>query len=333
MVDEAARAADRLRGAGERDVAEEMMELTLRAVSRTLFSHDVGDQAATFGRAMTALQDRLAAPGLVPGWLPTPQRARLRRAMAELDAILYALIASRRRAGPDAPRDLLQTLVTAVDEEGDGERLTEREVRDELITLFLAGHETTANALAWTFYLLSQHPEVEARLHAELDAVLGPPSSGPPPRAPSYDDLPRLPYVEQVIKESLRLYPPAFMVVRRAHQDTEIGGFPVPAGSEIVVWTYLTHRDPRWFPEPDRFRPERFAPDEEAKIPKLAYAPFGAGPRACIGKGFAMVEARLLLATLAHRLRFELPPGHHVEPEPRVTLRPKGGLRMTIRPR
>jgi cytochrome P450 len=289
-----------------------------------LFSHDAGRDAATVSRAMTAFQARLTAPDLVPRWLPSPRRRRIEQAIEDLDGIVYGLIAARREQGePPDPPDLLHMLVTAIDEEGDGARLTEREVRDELVTLFLAGHETTSNALTWTWYLLSQHPAVEAKLHEELDAVLR-------GRPPALDDLDRLPYTEQVVKESMRLYPPVFMVARMAREDTEIGGYPVPRGSEVVLWIHQTHHDPRWYPEPEAFEPERFAAAEEAKLPKLAYAPFGAGPRACIGKSFAMIEARLILATIAQRFRFTLAPGQRVEPAARITLGQKHGMRMVV---
>ncbi len=322
MVDEARAASARLRDGETHDVDREMMELTLRVVSRALFSHDAGGDTATVSRAMAAFQARLTAPDLVPSWLPSPRRRKIERAIADLDRIVYGLIAARRaqEKAPDPP-DLLHMLVTAIDEEGDGAGLGEREVRDELVTLFLAGHETTSNALTWTWYLLSQHPAVEAKLHAELDAALG-------GRPPALGDLERLPYTEQVIKESMRLYPPVFMVARMAREDTEIGGYPVPRGSEVVLWIHRTHRDARWYPDPDTFDPARFRPSEEAKLPKLAYLPFGAGPRTCIGKSFAMIEARLLLATIAQRVRFTLAPGQRVEPAPRITLGQKHGMRM-----
>jgi cytochrome P450 len=243
--------------------------------------------------------------------------------------MIYGMVDARRAIDPAAaPHDVLQMLLGATDHEdgGDGAGLTATEVRDHLVTLFLAGHETTSHALTWALYLLSQHRDAWEHLTGELDAVLG-------DRMPGYEDLDALPYTEAVMSEAMRLYPPAYMVARRAIADTEIGGYPVPAGAEVVAWIYMTHRDPRWYPQPLAFRPERFAPEARAALPKMAYLPFGGGPRACIGAGFAMVEARLILATLACRYRFELEPGHRVAIQPRITLVPKGGMPMIVRAR
>ncbi|MCC7537221.1 MAG: cytochrome P450 [Deltaproteobacteria bacterium] len=308
------------------EVGREMMELTLRIVSRALFSHDVGDESDDVARAMSVLQDSVGTPELLPHWMPTPHRRRFRAAVAAIDRIVFRMIRERRAGSGAAPDDLLQSLVTARDVEGDGGELGETEIRDQLVTLFLAGHETTSHALTWTWYLLSQNPEVERTLHAELDGVLG-------GRDPGFADLPRLPYTEQVVKESMRLYPPVYLIARRAAEDLEMGGYSVPKGSEIVAWVYHTHRDPRWYPEPGVFRPERFTAENEGRLPKLAYAPFGGGPRACIGKSFAMMESRLLLATIARRFRLELVPGHRVAIKPRVTLNPRYGMRMIARRR
>ena len=217
-------------------------------------------------------------------------------------------------------------LVDAVDVEGDGGRLSEKELRDQLVTLFLAGHETTSHALTWTLYLLSQNPGALRALEAELDSVLG-------DREIGYEDLARLPYTERVLEEAMRIYPPVYSVARKAHEDTEIGGYRVPAGSEVIMWIYMTHHDPRFYPEPSRFDPDRFLPEIADKRPKLAYLPFGAGPRACVGKTFAMLEGRLLLATIVRRFRLALAPGQAVEPVPRITLVPKSPLRMRLHAR
>jgi cytochrome P450 len=330
MTEEAVRTAAEWRDGEVREIGGEMMQLTLRVVCRTLFGHAV-DRATmqSVAEAMVTLQEGAARPDFLPKWAPSPARRRLRSAVGTLDRIMYRMIDDRRRAGPaegDGPPDLLGTLVNAVDEEGDGGRLTEREVRDELVTLFLAGHETTSQALTWTLYLLSQHPRAEETLHAELEKALG-------GAAPTYDDLPRMPYTEQVLNEAMRLYPPFYTMGRMAVEDTEIGGYPVRTGAEVMLWIYQTHHDARWFPEPEAFRPERFAPEEAAKLPKLAHVPFGAGARACIGKVFAMLEGRLLLATLAQRWRLSLVEGHRVVPKPRITLIPKYGMPMTLRRR
>jgi cytochrome P450 len=308
------------------DVDRLMMELTLRVVSRALFSHDAGGATTEIvSQAMTAFQTRANSVGFAFPWLPTPSRDRAARALETLDKMVYDLIASRRasKAAPPDPPDLLHMLVTAIDEEGDRAGLSEKEVRDELVTMFLAGHETTSNALTWALYFLSQNPEAWNALAREVDGVL----EG---RAPTLADLERLPYTEQVVKEAMRLRPPVFMMARRAREDTTIGGYPIPRGSEIVLWLYHTHHDARWYPEPEAFRPERFAPAEEAKLPKLAFVPFGAGPRACIGKMFAMIEARLILAAFVQKVRFELPAGTVLEASPKITLSPKDGLKMRV---
>jgi len=324
MVDEARRTADTWTDGDTRDVSADMMALTLRIVSRTLFGHDAAGDIAPVAHSMRALQDLAARPELLPPWMPSPWRHRLERATATLDRMMHGLIDARRNAGPGhAADDLLQRLLDARDDEGDGKGLSQKEIRDQLVTLFLAGHETTSHALGWTWYLLSQHPEAAATLHAELDRVLG-------DRLPTLADLDALPYTEQVLKESMRLYPPVYLLARKAIADTTLGGHAVKAGSELVLWTYFTHRDPRWYPDHAAFRPERFAPEAEAALPRLAWVPFGAGPRACIGRAFAMMEAKLLLATLARSFRVELVPGHPVEPLPRVTLVPRHGLRMTV---
>lgn len=322
MADEARRAVDGWRDGETREVSRDMMELTLRVVNRTLFGHDVSGDVGDVSDAMRTFQSVLSRPDLLPAWMPSPWRARTERAVATLDRIIYGMIDRRRADGPPSgPVDLLQMLVTAKDDEGDGGGLSRQEMRDQLVTLFLAGHETTSHALTWTLYLLSQNPSAESALHAELDAVL----QG---RAPTVADLDALPWTEQVIKESMRLYPPVYMVARQAAEDTVIGEYRIPRGSEVVLWIYHTHRDPRWFPDHASFRPERFAPEEEAKLPRLAWVPFGAGPRACVGKAFAMIEAKLLLATIAQRFRLELAPNHPVEVLPRVTLVPKHGMKM-----
>ncbi|HEX8748557.1 MAG TPA: cytochrome P450, partial [Pyrinomonadaceae bacterium] len=219
--------------------------------------------------------------------------------------------------------DLLSMLIMAQDEEEDGRGMSDEQLRDEAMTIFLAGHETTANALTWTWYLLSEHPEVEAKLHAEVDAVLG-------KRPPGVEDMGNLRYTEMVLTESMRLYPPAWILGRRALKDYQAGGFHIPAGSIVVLSPYVMHRDERYFPEPASFDPERWTPEARAARPQFSYFPFGGGPRRCIGEGFAWMEGVLVIAALASRWRMRLVPGHTVATQPMVTLRPKHGMRMTL---
>lgn len=321
MTDECERAASRWKRGEVRDIGREMVELTLRVVTRTLFDHDAGEESDDVAGAMREFNAYMGRPDLVPAWLPSPARTRLRRSIERLDGLIDGLVRARK---PGEPRgDLLQSLVDAVDEEGDGARLTPKELRDQLVTLYLAGHETTSHALTWTWSLLSRNPEKRERLHDELARVLA-------GRTPGWDDLPALPYTEQVVLEAMRLYPPAFVVARKAEIDAEIGGYDVPAGTEVVIWIFHTHRDPRWYPSPLAFRPERHAPETVAARPKLAYLPFGAGPRACIGAQFSLLEARLVLATLAQRFALDTVPGHKIGMKPGVTLMPKGGMPMKI---
>ena len=326
MVEESRVTTDRFRDGATIDAGHEMMDLTLRIVARTLFGHDVAGETKSVARAMAAFQESIESVGqLLPEWIPTPNRKRSREGLATIDRIIYAMIArARGEKGDSATPNLLSILVSAVDVEGDGRGLDEREVRDQLVTLFLAGHETTSHALTWTLYLLSQNPRAQAKLFEELDRVLA-------GRAATYDDLPTLPYTEQVVEEAMRLYPPVYSLARAAKEDTVIGGYPVPKGSEVVLWIYMTQRDERWFEAPTEFRPERFA--EPTAIPKFAYLPFGGGSRACIGKSFAMLEARLALATLLQKHRLELAPDQRVDVKPRITLCPKYGMKMLVRAR
>ncbi len=323
MVELARRTADQWRGLPEVDVDDAMMKLTLAIVSKTIFGSDLSSEAEQIGAALNVLQHTAGNPPLLPSWIPTPRQQRQADALRQLDAIVYRLIAERRQDRGEHG-DLLSLLMDARDDDGQG--MSDKQVRDEAVTIMLAGHETTANALNWTWYLLAQHPEVEARLHAELDTVLA-------GRAPTLADLRQLPYTDMVAKEVMRLYPPAYGISRVATQATRLGDYDVPKGTVLNLFTYGNHRNPAQWPQPERFDPERFSPENEKQIPRYAYMPFGGGPRVCIGNSFAMMEARLLLATLAQRYQLRLAPGQVVRPDPLITLRPGGGLHMRIEPR
>jgi cytochrome P450 len=268
--------------------------------------------------------DRFSAVVQVPASWPTPRKRGFQRARARLDATIYALIEERRRSGDDRG-DLLSMLLSAQDED-DGSFMTDLQVRDEVMSFFLAGHETTANALAWTWYLLAQHPDVYARLRDELQRVLA-------GRTPTFADLPDLPYTLQVLKESMRLYPPVWVLGRQATRAVALGDYDLPAGMVVTISPYTLHRRPDLFAHPDTFDPERFEPDAEKLLPRNAYIPFADGPRVCIGNHFAQMEGQLILATLAQRVTLALAPGQHIEPEPLIALRPKGGIRMLVQRR
>ncbi|GIW08737.1 MAG: cytochrome P450 [Dehalococcoidia bacterium] len=322
MVDLAARWSARWNDGTTIDLADEMMRLTLAVAGKTLFGADVENDADVVGetlRQLMTLFDILTLPFAdLFDRLPFGPSRGWRESRRRLDAIIYRLIDERRRSGDGD--DLLSMLVAARDEHG---AMTDEQVRDEALTIFLAGHETTANALTWTWYLLSQHPTIEAALHDELDRVLG-------GRLPTFGDLDRLTYTRMVIAESMRLYPPAWAIGRRALDAYQLGDYLVPAGTIVLVSQWVMHRDARYWPDPLRFDPTRFLPEAVASRPRLSYFPFGAGPRICIGESFAWTEATLLLATLAQRWRARLVPGHRVDILPAVTLRPRFGMRMTL---
>ncbi|HEX8291489.1 MAG TPA: cytochrome P450 [Pyrinomonadaceae bacterium] len=325
MVEYAEQTSARWRDGETFDVSAEMMRLTLAVVGKTLFDADVESDADEVGAALTEVMN-LFGYLMLPfaellEKLPLPPRRRFDRARARLDAVIYRIIEEHRRGGRDRG-DLLSTLLHAVDEEGDRTGMTDEQLRDEAMTIFLAGHETTANALAWTWHLLSQNREAEAKLHEELDEVL----TGRPLTA---EDYPRLRYTEMVVAESMRLYPPAWAVGRLALEDHEAGGYLIPRGSLVLVSQYVMHRDPRFWEDPGRFDPERFTPEAKAARPQFSYFPFGGGQRRCVGEGFAWMEAVLILATLARRWRLRPAHGGEVRTEPLITLRPgKGGIPM-----
>jgi cytochrome P450 len=311
------------------DIDREMMHLTLRIVGKTLFSANVEDDADSVGNAMTSVST-LFNFLLLPfsEWLqklPLPHSKRFKSARNALNSVIYGIIDERRRSGEDKG-DLLSMLLLAQDED-DGSGMTDEQVRDEAMTLFLAGHETTANLLTFTWYLLSQNSNAEAELHEELDRVLA-------GRLPTLDDIPALPVCERVIAESMRLYPPAWAIGRLAIEDHEFGGYPVPKGSLVLVSPFVTHRDPRFWGEAERFEPRRW---EKLSVreagQKNIYFPFGGGVRRCIGESFAWTEGILLLATLASRWKLSLDPTQTIALQPMITLRPKFGMRMRLNSR
>jgi cytochrome P450 len=300
--------------------------MTLDIVARSLFSTDVASDAGRVGDAVTTALEcvnaQIASLFPLPPQIPSPTNLRLRRAVKELDAIVYRFIHERRASGKDHG-DLLSMLLAAQDE-ADGGVMTDEQIRDEVMTLFLAGHETTANALAWTFLLLSKHPHLRERLEAEADGALG-------GRLPELGDAKKLPFALMVVKEAMRLYPPAYMVGRRAAAPVNLGKFALKKGQVVVVDIIGMHRSERFFSEPLRFDPERFSPESEKSIDKYAYIPFGGGPRVCIGNHFAMLEAQLALSHLVQKLRFDLlPESESAECDPLITLRPKHGVKVRV---
>jgi len=318
---------DALAGPREADVAAAMMHTTLHIISRAMFSSDSDEIVDVVEADVNAYQSKVR-PTLadflhLPQWLarliaPFPTSGFF----DEFDNKVDKLLTERGRAPEAEPKDLLARLISARDTETGG-GMTAKEVRDQVVTIFMAGHETTAQALSWTFYLLSQHPDVEGKLHDELAAVL-------PGRTPHYEDLADLRYTRMVIEESMRLFPPAHIMGRQPISDDEVLGHRIPAGSTVLIVPWLLHRKPALWENPDCFDPERFAPERVARRPRFAYIPFGAGPRICIGAAFAMAEAMVILAIIAQRYRLRLKPGFLVEPQGLITLRPRYGLRMTL---
>jgi cytochrome P450 len=309
-----------------RDAHEEMVRVTMEIIAKVLFGDDIASDTGQAGEALRVFFDQFDERFglyLIPEWLPTPGNIRYRKAIARLDSIISNVI-RRRRATLDSGSDMLSTLLRVKDEAG--VEMTDIQLRDEMMTLFFTGHETTSLALAWTWYLLAQNPEAEAKLFQELDRVLA-------GQAPSYEDLPHLRYTDWVVKESLRLYPPAYGVVRTALKDCEIGGYSVPAGATLAIFPWTVHRDPRYFERPLEFVPERWDNDFARGLPRCAYFPFGVGPRVCIGNYFATTELVLMLAAIARKFQFKLAPGHRVLLSPSLTLRPRKGIRVVLKKR
>ena len=313
-----------------RDLGADMSALTLAVVANTLFSADVKDTAegiATAFNQLTSNINRMMFPGAT--WLlklPVPFAKRIQYAQDTLNAMVNALIQKRRSEGKDTG-DLLSMLLLAEDAERPGEHLSDNEVRDQAMTLFFAGHETTSNALTWVFWLLSQHSDIEDKLHAELAQVLN-------GRVPSYDDFPRLVVTEQIVREVMRLYPPVWTIGRQTTEQLTFGDYQTPKGSLIIASQWIIHRDPRWFAQPLAFRPERWTPEFRASIPRFAYFPFGGGSRSCIGENFAWMELVLIVATIAQRWRFTLThDAHCVTPQGRITLHPDRSVRLRLHKR
>jgi cytochrome P450 len=325
MIEQGRRLAESWRGGGIRDVHTDLMRATLEIAATTLFGSSVSDSDAAqiSGALNTLIQHNSSARRLFPVLRALTSRS-YSRAVRQLDKVVYALIARRRADLRENDTDLLSMLLTARDE--DGSRMTDLQLRDESITLLLAGHETTALALSWTLYLLAQTPEAADQLAAELDAVLA-------GREPTLDDVPRLVFTGKILKESMRLYPPAWGVVRMTPAACTLGGYRIPKSASVILSQWVMHRDPRYFPEPARFHPARWTDSFERDLPRFAYFPFGGGPRLCIGAAFATMEATLVLAILAQRFRFHLDPTCEVVPQPSITLRPKNGLRLRLEAR
>lgn len=309
------------------DMNEAMMHLTLEIVGKTLFSIDLTREADTVGDSFSAVNEEIARLTSIPfadiglkiPFLPSSRRVNKHTAV--LTEVVQTIIQQRRASGLES-EDLLGMLMAARDEET-GEGMSDKQLHDEVMTIMLAGHETTAVSLAWTFYLLSEHPAILSELEAEVDKVLN-------GRLPTIEDVPNLSYTTMVIEESMRLYPPAYALARWGNEEDEVGGYYVPKNSVITMSSFVTHRHPEFWDDPERFDPHRFTPERKAERPRYAYLPFGGGPRICIGNSFAMTEAIMLLASIVQRYRLSLVPGSQVEMEPLITLRPKGKLMMTI---
>jgi cytochrome P450 len=326
MVRFAGRAAESWRPGEIRHIHQDMMRLTMQIVSKTLFDVEIEEEVEAIGRSfdliIREIARRFRRPVRIPDAIPTPGNRRYRRGVVLLDKLVERVLRERRNR-PGDRGDLLSMLLEVRDE--DGQPMSDKQLRDELITLFLAGHETTALSLSWTFFLLSRHPDARERMGRELREAADSPDS--PFRA---QDLPRLPYTEAVVKESLRLYPPAYAVGREALADCVIGGYAVPAGATVFFSPWVLQRDSRWFADPGRFRPERWLDGSTAQLPKYIYIPFGGGPRVCIGERFAMMEAVLVLATIGRRFELEMA-GPDPTPFQSITLRPEGGPIMRVR--
>ncbi len=327
MVEYTSRMLEGWKGGQTRDAQADMMQLTLEIVAKALFGAEVhgesADASVAMEKLMNAFTQRVTRIVLLPEWFPTPRNLQMQRVVKSLDAIVYRMISERRNSGVQRD-DLLSLLLQAHDDEGSG--MTDRQLRDEAMTLFMAGHETTANTMAWIWYLLATHPEVEAKLHQELDTVLG-------GRAPTMDDLPRLVYTDYLITETLRLYSTVWLLGRESIEPVTVGDYLVPKGWTVYMSQWVVHRDPRWYGDATTYRPERWADGLMKQIPRYAYFPFGGGPRICIGNNFSLMETALLLATIAQKFRLKLAPDANVVPLPTMTLRPEFGVKVILEER
>ena len=326
MVEHAERMLGPWQDGETRDVFEDMIRLTMEIIAQVLFGDDIASETAQASEALRVFFEQFDERfGLyaIPEWLPTPGNIRYRRAIRRLDDLLERVIRARRSNGQDSG-DILSMLLRVQDE--DGSRLSERQLRDEMMTLFFTGHETTALALAWTWHLLSQHPEVQEKVYEEVHNFLG-------DREPTFEDIPQLRLVDAVIKESLRLYPPAYGIVRQAVKDCQIGGYTVPAGASLAIFPWSVHRDPRYFERPEEFLPERWADGLAKRLPRCAYIPFSVGPRVCIGNTFALTELALLVPAIARKFQFRPAPGYRVHVNPSLTLRPRPGVKLVLKKR
>jgi len=326
MVEYAERAMRGWNSGEVRDIHEDMMEITLQIVGKTLFNAELTRDAKEVGETMEVLLKLAADFGksiLIPLWVPTPRNLRARMGIRRIEKIIYRIIAQKRAEASDTG-DLLSMLLAVQDE--DGSRMTDKQLRDETITLFLAGHETTANALSWTIWLLAQNPAAEKKFFDELAGVLN-------GRAPNVEDMPKLTYTANILTESMRLYPPAWGMARLVKEEVEVAGYKLVPGNGVACAQWVVHHDARWFDGPEKFRPERWEGDLAKRLSRFAYFPFGGGPRQCIGNSFALMEATLILATIAQKFRFKLVEGHPVKPLASITLRPQHGIRATLEAR
>ena len=314
----------KVEGRQQRDIHDDLMKLTMEIATKTLFGsdlppNDAAEVSAAFNDAIVEIATRFRRLFKIPRWVPIPSNIRYNRAVARLDRLIYGFIEQKEREG--GGDDLLTMLMEVRDE--DGSRMSTKQIRDEAVTIFLAGHETTAITLSWTFYLLSQNPDAEEKAAREVASVLG-------DRKPEAADVTRLPFLSNVISESMRLFPPAYAFGRESLEDCVIGDYKIAAGTTIFISPWVSHRDPRWFSDPLGFRPERWENDFAKTLPRFAYLPFGGGPRVCIGNNFALMEAVLVLASVLQRYRLTLVPGTTITPFASITLRPKEGMPMVV---